>query len=87
MQPGEEPREAQNPVGTTVCVQYMYWGLTKGQLRLIDGTTKIRAKQEAHLLVVGKCNAFVRVEENASPDVVTVAAARSTLSKKVHSRY
>ena len=34
------------------------------------------------MLVVGKCNAFVRVEENTSPDIVTVAAARSTLSKR-----
>ena len=32
-------------------------------------TTKTHAKQEAHLLVVGKCNTFVHVEENASPDV------------------
>ena len=27
-------------------------------------------KQEAHLLVVGACNAFVHVEENESPEVV-----------------
>ena len=47
----------------------MYWSLTKGQLRLCDGTTKIHAKQKAHLLVVGKY-AFVYVEENESPDVV-----------------
>ena len=48
----------------------MYWGLTKGQLRSCDGTTKVHAKQEAHLSVVGKSNAFVHVEENESPDVV-----------------
>ena len=49
---------------------YMYWGLTTGQLRSCHGTKKIHAKQEAHLLVVGKCNAFVHFEENKSPDVV-----------------
>ena len=67
MQPVEEPREAQTPVGIAV---HMYWGLTKGQLRSCGGTTKIHAKQESHLLVLGKCNTFVYVEENESPDVV-----------------
>ena len=63
----------------------MYWGLTKGQLRSCDGTTKIYAKQEAHLLVVGKCNTFVHVEENESPDVVQQLQGRRWV--KVHSRY
>ena len=64
MQPVEEPREAQAPVGTAVHVLKDSFG------HAMDGTTKIHAKQEAHLLVVGKCNAFVHVEENESPDVV-----------------
>ena len=49
---------------------YMHWGLTEGQLRSCDGTTKIHAKQEVHLLVVRKCNTFVHIEENESPGVV-----------------
>ena len=81
MQPVEEPREAQAPVGTAVHVL----GLTKGHLRSCDGTTKIHAKQEAHLLVVGKCNVFVHVEENESPDVVQQLQGRRCV--KVHSRY
>ena len=64
---------------------YMCWGLTEGQLRSCDGTTKIHAKQEAHLLVVAKCNAFVHVEENESPDVVQQLQGRRCV--KVHSRY
>ena len=65
MHPAWEPREAQTPILTAVPG-------SKGQLWSCDGTTEIHAKQKAHLLVVGKCNAFVHVKENTSSDVVEV---------------